>query len=426
MLLVDIVSSLINEKSEGGYWDFKLNWHSDNADLLKDIICMANNITTDMKDGYIIFGVKDKCFEIIGVENDKNRKNQENIIGFLNEILWSGEECPEIKVETITIECKELDVIIVKNKDITPFYTLKDYPKSVGSGKTKNIVKAGVIYSRIGDRNTNSDKCATKQQCEFLWRKRFGLLGSDEFKVIKRLQNIDDWYFEDYDNNKAILNRVYSDIKIVSCFDDDHSFFEIDEPRKPNFENTFVQVMDWPYLFTYWLNWNIGKNETIHRGKWDIFLDGRKLEEKFSLYAVRATKQTYFHIEPESKFLDREFEIFLDSKSCSTAKYFYFLENTVNFLAYELFFKLESYKDDCIISKENALTVIPIFKDEQEHTDFMDYILTNKAEFKDEVDKQKACDVFPKYASEVASIIVYKLGKTLVLYLEDWRLKCYK
>ena len=48
MELKKIVKSLIEKGSEGSYWDFKQCWHSNNADLLKDIICMANNITMDI------------------------------------------------------------------------------------------------------------------------------------------------------------------------------------------------------------------------------------------------------------------------------------------------------------------------------------------------------------------------------------------
>lgn len=36
-----MVLSFINKASEGEYWDFKQEWHKNNADLLKDIVCMA-------------------------------------------------------------------------------------------------------------------------------------------------------------------------------------------------------------------------------------------------------------------------------------------------------------------------------------------------------------------------------------------------
>lgn len=91
MELHRLVKSLIDRASEGSYWDFKQSWHSDNADLLKDIICMANNITDNMKDGYIIFGVEDRTYKIVDVSGDDNRNNQENVIGFLSSQTWSGE-----------------------------------------------------------------------------------------------------------------------------------------------------------------------------------------------------------------------------------------------------------------------------------------------------------------------------------------------
>ena len=110
MELQYIVESFIKKHSEGSYWDFKQNWHNNNSDLLKDIICMANNTTVDMQDGYIIFGIEDKTFKITGVIDDINRKNQENIIGFLNSQIWSGEEIPDIEVKNIQIYGKEIDV----------------------------------------------------------------------------------------------------------------------------------------------------------------------------------------------------------------------------------------------------------------------------------------------------------------------------
>lgn len=84
MELKQIVKSFIDKASEGSYWDFKQSWHINNADLLKDIICMANNTTIDMQDGYIIFGIENSTFNITGVSSDDNRKNQVNIIGFLS------------------------------------------------------------------------------------------------------------------------------------------------------------------------------------------------------------------------------------------------------------------------------------------------------------------------------------------------------
>ena len=67
---------------------------------------MANNTTIDMKDGYIIFGIEDKTYNIIGVGDDSNRKNTENIIGFLSSQIWSGEEVPNISVTLTYLRLK--------------------------------------------------------------------------------------------------------------------------------------------------------------------------------------------------------------------------------------------------------------------------------------------------------------------------------
>lgn len=41
--LPELVANLASLKREGIYWDFKREWHDNKADLLHDIICMANN-----------------------------------------------------------------------------------------------------------------------------------------------------------------------------------------------------------------------------------------------------------------------------------------------------------------------------------------------------------------------------------------------
>ena len=79
--LKEKVLEFINSRRETDFYDFKQSWEEENAkdnrkdpksDLLHDIICMANN--KHIGDSYIIFGIEDKTYNIVGVENDKNRK----------------------------------------------------------------------------------------------------------------------------------------------------------------------------------------------------------------------------------------------------------------------------------------------------------------------------------------------------------------
>ena len=52
MSLYEEISELIDLKTEGDYWDFKVQWHENKADLLHDIICMANNLAN--RNAYLI------------------------------------------------------------------------------------------------------------------------------------------------------------------------------------------------------------------------------------------------------------------------------------------------------------------------------------------------------------------------------------
>lgn len=413
MNLHAIVESLIGTASEGSYWDFKEKWHSNNADLLKDIICMANNTTVDMQDGYIIFGIQDSTCNIIGVSGDSNRKNQENIIEFLSSQNWTGEEIPQVDIKTVVLCDGEVDVLIIHNKDNTPYYVLKDYTKTSDSGKMKTVVRAGVIYSRVGDRNTSSSECATKQAVEFLWKKRFGLVGSDEYKVTKRLQNIEGWY--SVDDFNTISNSEYDDIRIERDVG-----YELNVEIDAGKSDTATWVMDFPYLFTSMLNWNIGSKETGRRAKWDIFLKNRKLD--ISLYGVQGTKQDYYHIEPQT-YHDTELGITL-GKFINSIVYYAYLRHSIDFLAYKLFFSKQCYHENQ--KKLNkAFEVVPVFENAQEHNEFMDYIKGNKETLKSTVESMSIDEMFPSYAKEVDTVIVYKLGKTLVLLLDQWRAQRY-
>lgn len=110
--LTELVESLIRTGREDDWWDFKECHHEDRAALLHDIICLANNRAD--RDTYLIMGIRDKSFEIIGVENDSNRKNQQNIVDFLSTKNFAGQIRPRVEVRTIQLEKHEIDVFIKK------------------------------------------------------------------------------------------------------------------------------------------------------------------------------------------------------------------------------------------------------------------------------------------------------------------------
>lgn len=124
-MFYDEITQLIATHREDDWWDFKQEHHNDKAELVHDILCMANNRAR--RDSYIIFGVEDNTFSILGVENDERRRNQQNIVDILRNISFAGGVRPRIEVQTIIIDSHEIDVLIIKDSFETPFYLEREY-----------------------------------------------------------------------------------------------------------------------------------------------------------------------------------------------------------------------------------------------------------------------------------------------------------
>ncbi|OZS78487.1 transcriptional regulator [Tetzosporium hominis] len=204
--LASKIYTLINKKAEGDYWDFKQEWHKDNERLLHDILCFAN--TVHDRDCYLIIGVLDDG-EVLGL-NDENRVKQVAILDLLSNTVFAGDNTPEVKVETIRINGKEIDILTVFNSYNVPFY-LKNKSK-----KYHNI-KEGYIYTRIGDRNTPINQNANIQQIEMLWKKRLGLTQPPLTQIINRLENKLEWV----ENNGTHYNIYNPEFKLVEEYDDE-------------------------------------------------------------------------------------------------------------------------------------------------------------------------------------------------------------
>ena len=202
----------IAKKQEGDSWDFKRQWYDqekDKADLLHDVICMANLIKEE--DGLIIIGVDeaDNC-SICDVSDDPNRKNTHEMVKFLRDKPFDGGIRPTVYVESFEIDEKTIDVIVVENSSYTPFYLTDRFQK----------VEAYHIYTRVGDSNTPIDKSADRDKVEALWKKRFGLDKPtlEKFRIYLRdykhwvsVDGEQSWYYEyapeyrietEYDENR--------------------------------------------------------------------------------------------------------------------------------------------------------------------------------------------------------------------------------
>ena len=216
--LYKTVKSLIESHREDDWWDFKREHHYDKADLVHDVTCMANSRAN--RDAYIIFGVEDKTFHIIGVENDIKRRNQQGIIDILRSVSYAGSVRPRIELRTICFEQHEIDVLIVKNTYDVPYYLEKPYQdskiKSADGKKIGKIVRPFHIYTRVVDNNTEIDKNADINDVEYLWRKRFGIDRSPKERLMVLLDDIDKWIF-DWGNKKYAYHIDYPEYQIVQA-----------------------------------------------------------------------------------------------------------------------------------------------------------------------------------------------------------------
>ena len=177
--LPSLVSHLIGTNREATHWDFKRIWHKNNADLIHDIICLANNPKGHI--GLLIIGVDDGAeHELIDVEEySENRKDSQKITDLLRACRWLT-TFPYVRVVPIRLSDVNLDVVLIEpDDDAIPYRLAKDYEASIKgsqSGRSKRkVVRAGTIYSRDGDSNTPIDGTADAILSEKLWRRHFGL-----------------------------------------------------------------------------------------------------------------------------------------------------------------------------------------------------------------------------------------------------------
>ena len=194
---------LLNEE-ESIFLDFKQTWHENNAELVHDILSLSNSNSNS--DKYLIFGIKDKTKEIVGIDTDKNRKNLENILDLIKNSNFNIK--PIIDLKTITASKKQIDILIIKNSTNKPFFLTTD--KTVGN----KTVRAGVIYTRDGNTNTPLNRSASEYQIAHMWQERFGLLLSPLERLNLYIKDTENWTFITIDENSIFYYKKYPEYTI--------------------------------------------------------------------------------------------------------------------------------------------------------------------------------------------------------------------
>jgi len=192
---VDAITQIINKENECEFLDFKKEVHTNNAELLLDIISMANNI--DEKDGLLIIGVKDKVAYDVDMV-----KFEEYVVNLLldNRRKFASQSIPTIYIRNTIINEKNIKVIIIKNSIKTPFYLTDGYSHQGVS------IRAYEIHTRY----LSNKRLASDYEVEKLWAKRFGLNKTSLEKFL-HLSN-DGWRFVNKNSvnyaDKYVFNEV--------------------------------------------------------------------------------------------------------------------------------------------------------------------------------------------------------------------------
>ncbi|MFR7934298.1 MAG: ATP-binding protein [Clostridium perfringens] len=323
--LYDIVIRLIDSGIEGDYWDFKQRWHKDNEELLRDILSFANTIHS--KDCFLIIGVSDNC-EIIGVEDDENRKQQANILDLLGNCNFAGQNIPQISIETLNLNNKEVDVLIIYNSNDVPIYITK-------RNKKQHKIQENYIYSRVGDRNTPMNENSNIYIIEQLWRKRFGL-NRDSIELFKEaLKDKMNW-----NENKLGWYYKFNPEFVIKVLDDDSK----------NYDAPF---------YAY-----VMMNPRSSYSKLQLVYKGTMLQE-FTRVVLDSGR--YSTISPDFAFISQK------NYKTKLYEYRFFIKGSIEYLLYEFLFRDELAGEERE-AKRRFDSVILIFNDKEESKQFNKYV----------------------------------------------------
>ncbi len=221
---------LIEDECE--WLDFKQSFHENNLKLLHDIICLVNAKTDG--DRYLVFGVADDK-KIIGIENDENKKKSADIQDLLKQSNFN--KIPEVRLKhEKSGNNHEIAILRILNRPDKPFFLTKD--KRNGS----NIIRAGVVYTRIGDTNISLNNSAPEDHIELMWRERFGIGLPPLRRMLMLLDYPDAW--EKMDGDSYLYHRDFPEYKIIEGKELSSNFVEewSEKFPDPHASNLYVEL----------------------------------------------------------------------------------------------------------------------------------------------------------------------------------------
>jgi hypothetical protein len=150
--------------SESEWLDRKRQFDANRVSLIHDLLCLANSFHDG--DRFLLFGQSNDR-RIVGVEADNNRINNAQLHDLLRQSRLN--RLPTVNLRYETVGAHEIGVLCIKNRPDKPFFVTADK-----ECKGRRI-RAGVIYTRLGETNVPMDESASDEMIELMWRERFGL-----------------------------------------------------------------------------------------------------------------------------------------------------------------------------------------------------------------------------------------------------------
>lgn len=288
---IEEIYELISYKQEGAYWDFKKEWYAEGklADLLHDIICLANNM--ENRDAYIIIGIdEENDYKVNDLTNANDRKSTQMIVDFLREKKFAGGIRPQVMIESLQMEEGIIDIILIKNGHYTPYFLEEKY----------RDVNANNIYTRVADSNTPKNKSAEISHIEYLWKKRFGLLSTPLEQVFYYLLKKEDWL--DVPDDSSMVRRYYKyspEYIIEYCKCDDRDGYEYylfsQTDSRPHWYNIYIKYHQTTLFSTIGVGLD-GNRYFTNVPCTDFLFDGwRHGEDVSARYYIKDSKEMILH-----------------------------------------------------------------------------------------------------------------------------------
>ena len=146
---IEEIKELILLKQEDSYWDFKREWYAkDKKQIYFMILCVWQIIYLIEMLIFIIGVDEENDYSFSSVKTDLNRRNTQQLVNFIWEKHFTGGVRPIVSVESLGFDEIEIDVIVVHNSDVTPFYLTEKFQS----------VMPNNIYTRVMDSNTPKNK----------------------------------------------------------------------------------------------------------------------------------------------------------------------------------------------------------------------------------------------------------------------------